>query len=103
VQYYCIENMDNDKIIILEQQMKEVVEKIDELNEKIDKGFTDMKKEMTQYVRKDNYQRDMKAIAKQDKLHSQQIDKIGSAVNKLIWLLATTVVGFIIMQILESR
>ena len=95
--------MDNDKIIILEQQMKEVVEKIDELNEKIDKGFTDMKKEMTQYVRKDNYQRDMKAIAKQDKLHSQQIDKIGSAVNKLIWLLATTVVGFIIMQILESR
>ena len=103
MQYYCIENMDNDKIIILEQQMKEVVEKIDELNEKIDKGFTDMKKEMTQYVRKDNYQRDMKAIAKQDKLHSQQIDKIGSAVNKLIWLLATTVVGFIIMQILESR
>jgi len=98
-----MENIDNDKIIILEQQMKEVVEKIDELNEKIDKGFTDMKKEMTQYVRKDNYQRDMKAIAKQDKLHSQQIDKIGSAVNKLIWLLATTVVGFIIMQILESR
>ena len=98
-----MENIDNDKIIILEQQMKEVVEKIDELNEKIDKGFTDMKNEMTQYVRKDNYQRDMKAIAKQDKLHSQQIDKIGSAVNKLIWLLATTVVGFIIMQILESR
>ena len=98
-----MENIDNDKIIILEQQMKEVVEKIDELNEKIDKGFTDMKKEMTQYVRKDNYQRDMKAIAKQDKLHSQQIDKIGSAVNKLIWLLATTVVGFSIMQILESR
>ena len=58
---------------------------------------------MTQYVRKDNYQRDMKAIAKQDKIHSEQIDKIGSAVNKLIWLLASTIVGFIIMQILQSR
>ena len=95
--------MDNDKIIILEQQMKEVVEKIDKLDKKIDSGFADIKKDMNQYVRKDNYQRDMKAIAKQDQLHSQQIDKIGSAVNKLIWLLATTVVGFIIMQILESR
>jgi len=98
-----MENIDNDKIIILEQQMKEVVEKIDKLDKKIDSGFADIKKDMNLYVRKDNYQRDMKAIAKQDKLHSQQIDKIGSAVNKLIWLLATTVVGFIIMQILESR
>lgn len=98
-----MENIDNDKIIILEQQMKEVVDKIDKLDLKVEKGFADIKNEMTQYVRKDNYQRDMKAIAKQDQLHSQQIDKIGSAVNKLIWLLATTVVGFIIMQILESR
>lgn len=98
-----MENIENDKIIILEQQMKEVVEKIDKLDKKIDSGFADIKKDMNLYVRKDNYQRDMKAIAKQDKLHSQQIDKIGSAVNKLIWLLATTVVGFIIMQILESR
>jgi len=95
--------MENDKIIILEQQMKEVCEKIDKLDEKIDRGFTDIKKDMTQYVRKDNYQRDMKAIAKQDKLHSQQIDKIGGAVNKLIWLLATTVLGFIITQILANR
>lgn len=95
--------MDNDKIIILEQQMKEVVEKIDKLDKKIDSGFADIKKDMNQYVRKDNYQRDMKAISKQDKLHSEEIEKIGSAVNKLIWLLATTVVGFIIMQILESR
>ena len=58
---------------------------------------------MTQYVRKDNYQRDMKAIAKQDKMHSEEIEKISSAVNKLIWLLATTVLGFIITQILTSR
>lgn len=98
-----MENVENDKIIILEQQMKEVIEKIEKLDKKIDSGFADIKKDMNLYVRKDNYQRDMKAIAKQDKLHSQQIDKIGSAVNKLIWLLATTVVGFIIMQILESR
>ena len=70
---------------------------------KIDRGFTDIKKDMTQYVRKDNYQRDMKAIAKQDKLHSEEIEKISSAVNKLIWLLATTVLGFIITQILTSR
>ena len=95
--------MENDKIIILEQQMKEVCEKIDKLDEKIDRGFTDIKKDMTQYVRKDNYNRDMKAITKQDQLHSQQIDKIGSAVNKLIWLLASTIVGFVIMQILQSR
>ena len=94
---------ENDKIIILEERMKEVCEKIDKLDLKVEKGFSDIKNEITQYVRKDNYNRDMKAIAKQDKLHSQQIDKIGSAVNKLIWLLATTVVGFIIMQILESR
>jgi tetrahydromethanopterin S-methyltransferase subunit G len=95
--------MENDKIIILEQQMKEVVDKIDKLDLKVEKGFADIKNEMTQYVRKDNYQRDMKAIAKQDKIHSEQIDKIGSAVNKLIWLLASTIVGFIIMQILQSR
>jgi tetrahydromethanopterin S-methyltransferase subunit G len=95
--------MENDKIIILEQQMKEVVDKIDKLDLKVEKGFADIKNEMTQYVRKDNYQRDMKAIAKQDKIHSEQIDKIGSAVNKLIWLLASTIVGFIIMQILQGR
>ena len=95
--------MENDKIIILEQQMKEVCEKIDKLDEKIDRGFTDIKKDMTQYVRKDNYQRDMKAIAKQDKMHSEEIEKISSAVNKLIWLLASTIVGFVIMQILQSR
>jgi len=95
--------MENDKIIILEQQMREVCEKIDKLDLKVEKGFADIKNEMTQYVRKDNYQRDMKAIAKQDKIHSEQIDKIGSAVNKLIWLLASTIVGFIIMQILQSR
>jgi len=83
--------------------MKEVVDKIDKLDLKVEKGFADIKNEMTQYVRKDNYQRDMKAIAKQDKIHSEQIDKIGSAVNKLIWLLASTIVGFIIMQILQSR
>jgi len=94
---------ENDKIIILEERMKEVVEKIEKLDKKIDSGFADIKKDMNQYVRKDNYQRDMKAIAKQDKLHSQQIDKIGSAVNKLIWLLASTIVGFVIMQILQSR
>ena len=98
-----MENIDNDKIIILEQQMKEVVDKIDKLDLKVEKGFADIKNEMTQYVRKDNYQRDMKAIAKQDKIHSEQIDKIGSAVNKLIWLLASTIVGFVIMQILQSR
>ncbi|OQB06284.1 MAG: hypothetical protein BWY21_01942 [Parcubacteria group bacterium ADurb.Bin216] len=95
--------MENDKIIILEQQMREVCEKIDKLDLKVEKGFSDIKGEMTKYVRKDNYQRDMKAIEKQDKLHSQQIDKIGSAVNKLIWLLASTIVGFVIMQILQSR
>ena len=95
--------MENDKIIILEQQMKEVCKKIDSLDEKVEKGFVDIKKEMSQYVRKDNYNRDMKAIAKQDKMHSEDIEKIGSAVTKLVWLLASTIVGFIIMQILGNR
>ena len=87
----------------MEEQIKIIDEKLDKLDKKLDGGFIDIKKDMTQYVRKDNYQRDMKAIAKQDKLHSQQIDKIGGAVNKLIWLLATTVLGFIITQILANR
>ena len=87
----------------MEQQIKTIDEKLDKLDKKLDGGFTDIKKDMTQYVRKDNYQRDMKAIAKQDKMHSEEIEKISSAVNKLIWLLATTVLGFIITQILTSR
>lgn len=95
--------MEKNKIIILEQQMKEVVEKIDKLDKKIDSGFADIKKDMSQYVRKDNYQRDMKAVYKQDKMHSEDIEKIGSAVTKLVWLLASTIVGFIIMQILGNR
>ena len=87
----------------MEEQIKTIDEKLDKLDKKLDGGFTDIKKDMTQYVRKDNYQRDMKAIAKQDKMHSEEIEKISSAVNKLIWLLATTVLGFIITQILTSR
>ena len=101
--------MDNDKIIILEQQMKEVCNKIDKLDKKIDSGFADIKKDMNLYVRKDNYQRDMKAMNKQDRQLSEEIRRVSSAikstnsiVNKLIWLLASTVVGFIIMQILEK-
>ena len=87
----------------MEEQIKIIDEKLDKLDKKLDGGFIDIKKDMTQYVRKDNYQRDMKAIAKQDKMHSEEIEKISSAVNKLIWLLATTVLGFIITQILTSR
>ena len=87
----------------MEEQIKTIDEKLDKLDKKLDGGFTDIKKDMTQYVRKDNYQRDMKAIAKQDKMHSEEIEKISSAVNKLIWLLATTVLGFIITQMLTSR
>ena len=32
-------------------------------------------------------------------METQKIEKIGSAVTKLVWLLASTIVGFIIMQI----
>lgn len=102
--------MENDKIIILEQQMKEVCEKIDKLDEKIDRGFTDIKNDMSQYVRKDTYELDMKAVRKQDRQRGKEIKAVNNAVkatnslvNKLIWLLASTVLGFIITQILTSR
>lgn len=101
--------MDNDKIIILEEQMKEVCNKIDKLDQKVERGFADIKTDMHEYVRKDNYQRDMKAMNKQDRQLSEEIRRVSNAikstnsiVNKLIWLLASTMVGFIIMQILEK-
>ena len=41
----------------MEEQIKTIDEKLDKLDKKLDGGFTDIKKDMTQYVRKDNYQR----------------------------------------------
>jgi chaperonin cofactor prefoldin len=88
------------RILMLEEQIKNIDEKLDMLTDKIDTGFSDIGKT---YVRKDTYSKDLKAIAKQDKMHSEDIEKIGSAVTKLVWLLASTIVGFIIMQILGNR
>jgi len=85
------------KIKLLEQQMTQVCEKIDNLDKKVEKGFA---KITNHYVRIDNYQRDMKAIEKEDRLHKQEIDYIKKSYNKLIWLMASTVIGFVIMQIL---
>jgi len=91
--------MDNmeQKIVILEQQMNSVCNKIDKLDKKIDKGFKDI---THNYVRKDNYWRDIKAIEKEDLNHTKDIESIRKSVNKLIWLIASTIFVFIIMQIL---
>ncbi|HCC68105.1 TPA: hypothetical protein DEP90_02790 [Patescibacteria group bacterium] len=45
----------NNKITKLETQMVNVNEKLDNLDEKLDKGFRDVKKEMTCYVRKEEF------------------------------------------------
>jgi uncharacterized coiled-coil DUF342 family protein len=85
------------KIALLEQQMNSVCNKIDKLDKKIDKGFKDI---THNYVRKDNYRRDIKAIEKEDLNHTKDIESIRKSVNKLIWLIASTIFVFIIMQIL---
>lgn len=43
------------KITRLETQMKQVNEKLDDLNVKIEEGFEDIKKELTCYVRKEEF------------------------------------------------
>ena len=85
------------KIKLLEQQVKQVCRKIDKLDKKVEKGFTEI---TDYYVRVDNYQRDMKAIEKEDRQHTEEIKCLKAGINKLIWLMASTVIGFIIMQIL---
>jgi len=45
----------NNKITKLETQMVNVNEKLDSLDQKLDKGFRDIKKEMTCYVRKEEF------------------------------------------------
>ena len=85
------------KIKLLEQQMTQVCEKIDNLDKKVEKGFA---KITNHYVRTDNYKRDMKAIEKQDSQHTEEIKYLKAGINRLVWLMASTVVGFVIMQIL---
>lgn len=43
------------KITKLQEQMKQVVEKIDSLDEKMDKGFSDIKAELSCFVRKEEF------------------------------------------------
>ena len=45
----------NNKITKLETQMTNVNEKLDNLDQKLDKGFRDIKKEITCYVRKEEF------------------------------------------------
>jgi hypothetical protein len=43
------------KINTLENQMKQVNEKLDDLDVKIDKGFRDLKEELCNYVRREEF------------------------------------------------
>jgi len=43
------------KITRLEEKMKQVNEKLDTLDEKLDKGFKDIKQELSCYVRKEEF------------------------------------------------
>ena len=89
--------MENDKIIILEQQMKEVCEKIDNLDEKVEKGFADIKKDMSQYVRKDNYRSDFDMLLEKSKSQDRKIKSI----NNLVWLIVSTVLVFLVENLLR--
>ena len=85
------------KISILQEQMKEVCDKIDKLDKKIDEGFS---KIINNYVRVDIYQRDLKAIDKQSRENEKSTACLQKNMNRLVWLIASTVLGFIVMQII---
>jgi len=85
------------KISILQEQMKEVCDKIDKLDKKIDEGFS---KITNNYVRVDIYQRDLKAIDKQSRENEKSTACLQKNMNRLVWLIASTILGFIVMQII---
>jgi len=85
------------KISILQEQMKEVCDKIDNLDKKIEKGFS---KITNNYVRVDIYQRDLKAIDKQSGENEKSTACLQKNMNRLVWLIASTILGFIVMQII---
>ena len=85
------------KISILQEQMKEVCDKIDNLDKKIEKGFS---KITNNYVRVDIYQRDLKAIDKQSRENEKSTACLQKNMNRLVWLIASTILGFIVMQII---
>ena len=85
------------KISILQEQMKEVCDKIDKLDKKIDEGFS---KITNNYVRVDIYQRDLKAIDKQSGVNEKSTACLQKNMNRLVWLIASTILGFIVMQII---
>ena len=85
------------KISILQEQMKEVCDKIDNLDKKIEKGFF---KITNNYVRVDIYQRDLKAIDKQSGENEKSTACLQKNMNRLVWLIASTILGFIVMQII---
>jgi len=85
------------KISILQEQMKEVCDKIDNLDKKIDEGFS---KITNNYVRVDIYQRDLKAIDKQSGENEKSTACLQKNMNRLVWLIASTILGFIVMQII---
>ena len=87
----------NTEIKLLEQEMRQISGKIDSLDDRVKEGFENICKN---YVKKGEYKRDIKAINKQDDFHTERIDKIEASINKLIWLLGSTIIGFIIIQIL---
>ena len=83
------------RILMLEEQIKNIDEKLDMLTGKIDKGFCDIGKT---YVRKDTYSKDLQALTRESESQSKRID----AINKLMWFLISAVLAFVIAGLLES-
>ena len=83
------------RILMLEEQIKNIDEKLDMLTDKIDKGFCDIG---NTYVRKDTYSKDLKALTKESANQAKRIDGI----NKLMWFLISTVLVFVITRVLEN-
>lgn len=82
------------RITIMEQQMKSIDEKLDNLDKKLDKGFNDICKT---YVRKDNYRRDFDILLEKSKSQDRKIKSI----NNLVWLIVSTVLVFLVENLLR--
>ena len=82
------------RMTIMEEQIKSIDEKLDNLDKKLDKGFTDICKT---YVRKDNYRRDFDMLLEKSKSQDRKIKSI----NNLVWLIVSTVLVFLIENLLR--
>jgi len=82
------------RMTIMEEQIKSIDEKLDNLDKKLDKMSSDICKT---YVRKDNYNKDIKALTKETEAQAKRID----AINKIVWVVVSTILIFVTEQVLS--